>query len=195
MSRLLRETGRYSSTPVFVVGIFSGKEQLGEGFGSSLKMAEYRVRLPLLCTQASAHPNQGCGGCPPSCLPHTDASSTSASAQQYFLAEHWQCIQRCTGGGLRRASPYSTRNTIRELGQEQWLSIYSINSISSVKQDPVMSTMATIEPYSTSAQFSGTDCREALVDFLRYHWPTKHLHKQISFNEDCRLPLQAHLPI
>ncbi|KIY65072.1 ribonuclease III [Cylindrobasidium torrendii FP15055 ss-10] len=42
-SRLLRETGRYSSTPVFVVGIFSGHDQLGEGFGSSLKMAEYRA--------------------------------------------------------------------------------------------------------------------------------------------------------
>jgi large subunit ribosomal protein L44 len=28
-----------------VVGIYSGPDQLGEGFGSSLKMAEYRVRL------------------------------------------------------------------------------------------------------------------------------------------------------
>ncbi|ESK94894.1 60s ribosomal protein l3 [Moniliophthora roreri MCA 2997] len=42
-SRLLKETGRYSNSPVFVVGIYSGEEQLGEGFGSSLKMAEYRA--------------------------------------------------------------------------------------------------------------------------------------------------------
>ncbi|EKM49961.1 uncharacterized protein PHACADRAFT_188343 [Phanerochaete carnosa HHB-10118-sp] len=43
ISRLLRETGRLSNSPVFVVGIYSGTDQLGEGFGSSLKMAEYRA--------------------------------------------------------------------------------------------------------------------------------------------------------
>ncbi|OCH93650.1 ribonuclease III [Obba rivulosa] len=43
VSRLLRETGRFSNSPVFVVGIYSGSDQLGEGFGSSLKMAEYRA--------------------------------------------------------------------------------------------------------------------------------------------------------
>jgi len=42
-SRLLKETGRYSNSPVFVVGIFSGQDQIGEGFGSSLKMAEFRA--------------------------------------------------------------------------------------------------------------------------------------------------------
>lgn len=42
--RLLKETGRFSNSPVFVVGIYSGQDKLGEGFGSSLKMAEYRVR-------------------------------------------------------------------------------------------------------------------------------------------------------
>ncbi|KAF8892094.1 ribonuclease III domain-containing protein [Infundibulicybe gibba] len=42
-SRLLKETGRFSNSPVFVVGIFSGSDQLGEGFGSSLKMAEFRA--------------------------------------------------------------------------------------------------------------------------------------------------------
>ena len=35
---------------MFVVGIFSGADQLGEGFGSSLKMAEYRVRDASLCS-------------------------------------------------------------------------------------------------------------------------------------------------
>jgi len=42
-SRLLKETGRYSNSPVFVVGIFSGPDQIGEGFGSSLKMAEFHA--------------------------------------------------------------------------------------------------------------------------------------------------------
>ncbi|KAI9269966.1 ribonuclease III domain-containing protein [Sporodiniella umbellata] len=42
-SRLLSETGRLSSAPVFVVGVFSGQEKLAEGFGSSLKMAEFRA--------------------------------------------------------------------------------------------------------------------------------------------------------
>ncbi|KAI9033613.1 ribonuclease III domain-containing protein [Phycomyces nitens] len=41
ISRLVSETGRQSSSPVFVVGVFSGEEKLGEGFGSSLKMAEH----------------------------------------------------------------------------------------------------------------------------------------------------------
>ncbi|KAF9525967.1 ribonuclease III domain-containing protein [Crepidotus variabilis] len=42
-SRLLSETGRFSNSPVFVVGIYSGADKLGEGFGASLKMAEYRA--------------------------------------------------------------------------------------------------------------------------------------------------------
>ncbi|KAF9466063.1 ribonuclease III domain-containing protein [Collybia nuda] len=42
-SRLLKETGRFSNSPIYVVGIYSGADQLGEGFGSSLKMAEYRA--------------------------------------------------------------------------------------------------------------------------------------------------------
>ncbi|KAI9267981.1 ribonuclease III domain-containing protein [Phascolomyces articulosus] len=43
VSRIVSETGRLSSSPVFVVGVFSGKNKLGEGFGSSLKMAEFRA--------------------------------------------------------------------------------------------------------------------------------------------------------
>lgn len=42
-SRLLKETGRFSNSPVYVVGIFSGVDKLGEGFGASLRMAEYRA--------------------------------------------------------------------------------------------------------------------------------------------------------
>ncbi|KIK16223.1 hypothetical protein PISMIDRAFT_71206, partial [Pisolithus microcarpus 441] len=40
---LLKETGRFSNSPIFVVGIYTGADKLGEGFGSSLKMAEYRA--------------------------------------------------------------------------------------------------------------------------------------------------------
>ncbi|CEP11810.1 hypothetical protein [Parasitella parasitica] len=43
VSRLVSETGRLSSSPVFNVGVFSGENKLGEGFGSSLKMAEFRA--------------------------------------------------------------------------------------------------------------------------------------------------------
>ncbi|VDB87984.1 unnamed protein product [Peniophora sp. CBMAI 1063] len=43
VSRLLAETGRNSNSPVYVVGVYSGADKLGEGFGSSLRMAEYRA--------------------------------------------------------------------------------------------------------------------------------------------------------
>jgi large subunit ribosomal protein L44 len=43
VSRLLKETGRASLSPIFIVGVFSGSQKLGEGFGSSLKMADFRA--------------------------------------------------------------------------------------------------------------------------------------------------------
>ena len=43
VARLLKETGKYSSSPVFIVGMFSGVNQIGEGYGSSKKMAEIKV--------------------------------------------------------------------------------------------------------------------------------------------------------
>ncbi|KAG8982648.1 hypothetical protein FRB90_006655, partial [Tulasnella sp. 427] len=43
VSRLLKETGRYSISPMYVVGVYSGADKLGEGFGSSLRMAEFRA--------------------------------------------------------------------------------------------------------------------------------------------------------
>ena len=39
VARLLSETGRKSRTPVFVVGIYSGRDKLGEGAGPSLNSA------------------------------------------------------------------------------------------------------------------------------------------------------------
>lgn len=42
-SRLIAETGRLSINPVFVVGVWSGKEKVGEGTGSAIRMAEFRA--------------------------------------------------------------------------------------------------------------------------------------------------------
>ena len=50
VARILSETGRYSRTPVFVVGIFSGKEKLGEGSGPSLE--ESRTRAAVVALKA-----------------------------------------------------------------------------------------------------------------------------------------------
>ena len=41
--RLLKESGRLSSRPTFLSGVFSGDKKLGEGFGSSIKMSEWRA--------------------------------------------------------------------------------------------------------------------------------------------------------
>ncbi|MCJ1449503.1 MAG: hypothetical protein MMC23_010023 [Stictis urceolatum] len=43
VARILSETGRNSRTPVFVVGVFSGRDKLGEGTGASLDEARFRA--------------------------------------------------------------------------------------------------------------------------------------------------------
>ncbi|KAJ2780585.1 54S ribosomal protein L3 mitochondrial [Coemansia javaensis] len=43
VARILKETGRFTSSPVFIVGVFSGVKMVGMGFGSSLRMAEHRA--------------------------------------------------------------------------------------------------------------------------------------------------------
>lgn len=48
VSRLMAETGRYSKAPVFVVGVFSGKTNLGEGQGASLNEARTRAAVHAL---------------------------------------------------------------------------------------------------------------------------------------------------
>lgn len=48
IARILSETGRLSRHPVFVVGVFSGKEKLGEGAGSSLDEARTRAAVAAL---------------------------------------------------------------------------------------------------------------------------------------------------
>ena len=43
MDRILSETGRRSRHPVFVVGVYSGSEMMGEGHGGSLDEARIRA--------------------------------------------------------------------------------------------------------------------------------------------------------
>ncbi|SJX63282.1 related to MRPL3-Mitochondrial ribosomal protein, large subunit [Sporisorium reilianum f. sp. reilianum] len=42
-SRMIAESGRLSISPVFVVGVWSGATKIGEGTGSSIRMAEFRA--------------------------------------------------------------------------------------------------------------------------------------------------------
>ncbi|KAF7544061.1 hypothetical protein G7Z17_g10244 [Cylindrodendrum hubeiense] len=48
IARLESETGRLSRTPVFVVGIYSGSEKLGEGSGPSLNIARWKASMNAL---------------------------------------------------------------------------------------------------------------------------------------------------
>lgn len=48
VARILSETGRRSRSPVFVVGIYSGNDMLGEGAGASLPEAKVRASVNAL---------------------------------------------------------------------------------------------------------------------------------------------------
>ena len=48
VARILSETGRNSRHPVFVVGVFSGKDKLGEGQGGSLDEARIKAAISAL---------------------------------------------------------------------------------------------------------------------------------------------------
>lgn len=48
VARILSETGRKSRTPIFVVGVFAGKDKLGEGAGASLDEARIRAAVAAL---------------------------------------------------------------------------------------------------------------------------------------------------
>ncbi|CCH46349.1 54S ribosomal protein L3, mitochondrial [Wickerhamomyces ciferrii] len=48
IARLLAENGRLTKKPVFVVGVFSGENKLGESYGSSLKEAKIRASVDAL---------------------------------------------------------------------------------------------------------------------------------------------------
>ena len=59
ISRLLAESGRYSKAPVFIVGVFSGQEKLGEGFGSSLKEGKAKAATDALMKWYCYEPLEG----------------------------------------------------------------------------------------------------------------------------------------
>jgi dsRNA-specific ribonuclease len=65
-ARILSETGRLSRTPVFVVGIFSGSDKLGEGVGPSLVEARYRAAISALKAWYLYSPGAGSPGLVPS---------------------------------------------------------------------------------------------------------------------------------
>ena len=48
VARMISETGRLSVAPVFNVGVFSGKEKLGEATGASLQEARFRAAVSAL---------------------------------------------------------------------------------------------------------------------------------------------------
>ncbi|KAI0199222.1 ribonuclease III [Astrocystis sublimbata] len=48
VARLLSETGRLSRTPVYVVGIYSGRDRLGEAAGANLKAAKLAATINAL---------------------------------------------------------------------------------------------------------------------------------------------------
>lgn len=48
VAKVISETGRKSRHPVFVVGIFSGQDKLGEGAGASLMEARERAAVAAL---------------------------------------------------------------------------------------------------------------------------------------------------
>ncbi|KAK6336826.1 hypothetical protein TWF718_009615 [Orbilia javanica] len=48
IARLEKETGRYSRHAVFIVGVYSGEEKLGEGQGSSLPEAKIKAAISAL---------------------------------------------------------------------------------------------------------------------------------------------------
>lgn len=59
ISKLMAESGRLSKAPVFIVGAFSGKEKLGEGYGSSLKEAKARAATDALLKWYCYQPTEG----------------------------------------------------------------------------------------------------------------------------------------
>jgi len=59
VARLLSETGRLSRTPVFVVGIYSGKDKLGEGAAASLDAARLKAAIHALKSWYLYSPGEG----------------------------------------------------------------------------------------------------------------------------------------
>lgn len=63
---LLKESGRLTAHPTFVTGAFSGEVKLGEGFGSSIRMSEWRASEDALrrVYLGGGRLSEGAGGLP-----------------------------------------------------------------------------------------------------------------------------------
>ncbi|KAK4644434.1 54S ribosomal protein L3 mitochondrial [Podospora bellae-mahoneyi] len=59
VARLLSETGRLSRTPVFVVGVYSGNDKLGEGQGATLEQARLKAAMHALKAWYLYSPGEG----------------------------------------------------------------------------------------------------------------------------------------
>ena len=62
VARLESESGRHSRHPVFVVGVYSGRDKLGEGAGASLDEARFRAAVTALKGWYLYSPVHGAGG-------------------------------------------------------------------------------------------------------------------------------------
>lgn len=79
--RILKESGRDTAQPIFVVGAFSGTRKLGEGPGSSLAMARQRAQADALrriyLTRSFADSQESDGGSSLLLYAHSDGSNPS----------------------------------------------------------------------------------------------------------------------
>lgn len=86
-SRIVAETGRLSINPIFVVGVWSGVTKIGEGSGSSIRMAEFRAAEDALRRLYLTETPLGDFDVPSSTLdplyPGTTPSSTSSDPASY----------------------------------------------------------------------------------------------------------------
>lgn len=101
-SRLLAESGRKSISPIFVVGVYSGAVKLGEGSGSSIRMAEFRAAEDALRRLYLAERPNGSFDLPTSTLDDTFAGSTPVPHSLQHAAGHLG-PQRFTPQPLGRA--------------------------------------------------------------------------------------------
>ncbi|CED83435.1 Ribonuclease III domain proteins [Phaffia rhodozyma] len=87
VARLIKETGRMSQTPYFVIAMYSGKIKLGEGWGTSLKMAEHRASTNAIkATYLTETPNPVVSIAGFSPYPLTDEPLASIEQKYAFVA-------------------------------------------------------------------------------------------------------------
>ncbi|KAI0058997.1 ribonuclease III [Artomyces pyxidatus] len=114
VSRLLKETGRFSNSPVFVVGVYSGADKLGEGFGSSLKMAEYRAAEDALhrlyLTRTPPHLLQ----LPTSTFPEVDSDVFAGGEEASYSAGDLGTTEVLTGSAGRSSIRLPKRPSFAE---------------------------------------------------------------------------------